>query len=175
MFTGSTEVARIIQRTLASRAMRRAPDPADRRNRRAERDDRGLLGAGRAGRGRRHRLGVRQRRAALSALRVLCLQDDVADRTLTMLRGAMAELALGNPDELATDIGPVITAQARRDRGTRGGDGTARGDRAPPAPARHLRPWHVRGADADRDPGIEALGREVFGPVLHVVRLPRAT
>jgi RHH-type proline utilization regulon transcriptional repressor/proline dehydrogenase/delta 1-pyrroline-5-carboxylate dehydrogenase len=49
-----------------------------------------------------------------SALRVLCLQEDVADRVLTMLKGAMAELAVGNPDRLATDVGPVITAEAQR-------------------------------------------------------------
>ncbi|WP_176087107.1 aldehyde dehydrogenase family protein, partial [Burkholderia vietnamiensis] len=49
-----------------------------------------------------------------SALRVLCLQDDVADRTLTMLKGAMHELALGNPDRLSTDVGPVIDADAKR-------------------------------------------------------------
>ena len=66
MFTGSTEVARLLQRTLAGRlgADGRA-DPADRRDRRPERDDRRLVGAGRAGRRRRRRLGVRQRRPAL--------------------------------------------------------------------------------------------------------------
>src|SRR4029077_11413621 len=48
-----------------------------------------------------------------SALRVLCLQEDVADHVLAMLRGALAELAVGNPDRLSTDIGPVITAEAR--------------------------------------------------------------
>src|ERR1700749_3373827 len=49
-----------------------------------------------------------------SALRILCLQEDVADRVLTMLKGAMAELAIGNPDRLSVDIGPVITEEARR-------------------------------------------------------------
>ena len=44
---------------------------------------------------------------------MLCLQEDVADRVLTMLKGAMAELAVGNPDRLATDVGPVITDAAR--------------------------------------------------------------
>ena len=48
-----------------------------------------------------------------SALRVLCLQDDVAERTLLMLEGALLELRVGNPDRLATDIGPVITTEAR--------------------------------------------------------------
>ncbi|MBC7574054.1 MAG: L-glutamate gamma-semialdehyde dehydrogenase, partial [Herminiimonas sp.] len=47
-----------------------------------------------------------------SALRVLCLQTDIADKTLVMLHGAMAELNIGNPDRLATDVGPVIDADA---------------------------------------------------------------
>ena len=48
-----------------------------------------------------------------SALRVLCLQDDVADHTLKMLRGAMAECRMGNPGRLTTDIGPVIDVEAK--------------------------------------------------------------
>ena len=47
-------------------------------------------------------------------LRVLCLQEDIADRTLTMLKGALCELSIGAPDELATDVGPVITAGAQK-------------------------------------------------------------
>lgn len=48
-----------------------------------------------------------------SALRLLCIQDDVADHTLKMLRGAMAECRMGNPERLSTDIGPVIDAEAK--------------------------------------------------------------
>ncbi|MFX9246801.1 aldehyde dehydrogenase family protein, partial [Acinetobacter baumannii] len=44
-----------------------------------------------------------------SALRVLALQDDIADKVITMLKGAMAELVVGDPARLATDVGPVIT------------------------------------------------------------------
>jgi hypothetical protein len=131
--------------------MRRAADPADRRNRRAERDDRGssalaeqvvadVIASAFDSAGQR-----------CSALRVLCLQDDVADRTLAMLRGAMAELALGNPDELATDVGPVITAQARDGIEAHVAAMAQRGAIVHPAPARHLRSWHVRCTDADRN------------------------
>src|SRR3546814_18521575 len=49
-----------------------------------------------------------------SALRLLCLQDDIAERTLTMLKGAMRELSIGQTDRLAVDIGPVITQDARQ-------------------------------------------------------------
>ena len=48
-----------------------------------------------------------------SALRILCLQEDVAERTLAMLKGAMAELEVGDPRKLSVDVGPVITAEAR--------------------------------------------------------------
>ncbi|MGH6612433.1 MAG: bifunctional proline dehydrogenase/L-glutamate gamma-semialdehyde dehydrogenase PutA, partial [Burkholderiaceae bacterium] len=48
-----------------------------------------------------------------SALRVLCLQDDIADRVLGMLHGATAELNIGNPERLAVDVGPVIDKDAR--------------------------------------------------------------
>ncbi len=47
-----------------------------------------------------------------SALRLLCLQDDIADRTLTMLQGAAETLLIGDPLDPATDIGPVIDAEA---------------------------------------------------------------
>lgn len=48
-----------------------------------------------------------------SALRLLCLQEDIADRTLAMLRGAMAECRMGNPERLSTDIGPLIDVEAK--------------------------------------------------------------
>jgi len=49
-----------------------------------------------------------------SALRLLCLQDEIADKLIERLRGAMAERVLGNPQQLATDIGPVIDAAAKQ-------------------------------------------------------------
>ena len=48
-----------------------------------------------------------------SALRLLCLQEDVADRVLHMLQGAMETLVIGDPSEVATDVGPVIDEDAR--------------------------------------------------------------
>src|SRR5205807_682560 len=49
-----------------------------------------------------------------SALRLLYVQDDIADRLLPMLAGAMAELRIGDPALLATDVGPVIDEPARQ-------------------------------------------------------------
>ncbi|MGE3926315.1 MAG: trifunctional transcriptional regulator/proline dehydrogenase/L-glutamate gamma-semialdehyde dehydrogenase, partial [Lautropia sp.] len=48
-----------------------------------------------------------------SALRVLCVQEEAADRVLAMLLGAMAELRVGDPARLSTDVGPVIDAEAK--------------------------------------------------------------
>jgi RHH-type transcriptional regulator, proline utilization regulon repressor / proline dehydrogenase / delta 1-pyrroline-5-carboxylate dehydrogenase len=48
-----------------------------------------------------------------SALRVLFLQEEIADKVIAMLKGAMAELVIGDPGLLATDVGPVIDAEAR--------------------------------------------------------------
>lgn len=48
-----------------------------------------------------------------SALRLLCVQSDCADRVVDMLKGAMQELRCGDPAELHTDIGPVIDAEAK--------------------------------------------------------------
>ena len=109
-----------------------------------------------------------------SALRVLCLQDDVADRVLTMLRGGLAELSVGNPVRLSTDIGPVITAEAR--------DGIAAHIEAmrkgghtvhqAPLPASCAHGTFVAPAIIELD-DLSALKREVFGPVLHVLRYGR--
>jgi RHH-type proline utilization regulon transcriptional repressor/proline dehydrogenase/delta 1-pyrroline-5-carboxylate dehydrogenase len=48
-----------------------------------------------------------------SALRVLCVQEEAADRVVEMLQGAMGELRVGNPAELRVDVGPVIDAEAQ--------------------------------------------------------------
>jgi RHH-type proline utilization regulon transcriptional repressor/proline dehydrogenase/delta 1-pyrroline-5-carboxylate dehydrogenase len=110
-----------------------------------------------------------------SALRVLCLQEDIADRTLAMLKGAMRELEIGNPDRLSVDVGPVITAEARD--GIRGHVETmrSRGHAVhelplPPEAAAHgtfVAPTII---EIGRVSDVE---REVFGPVLHVLRFRR--
>jgi len=109
-----------------------------------------------------------------SALRLLCLQDDVAAPMLDMLTGATGELTLGDPREPSTHVGPVIDAEAKAKLEawivdmTRAGrllyrwDGAA----APPAAGTYVAPAIVE-LDRARD-----LKEEVFGPVLHVVRWP---
>jgi RHH-type proline utilization regulon transcriptional repressor/proline dehydrogenase/delta 1-pyrroline-5-carboxylate dehydrogenase len=109
-----------------------------------------------------------------SALRILLIQEEIAPRLLEMLKGVLAELNVGRPDRLSTDIGPVISAEARR------------------AILDHVEAMRVRGyavtaGTLPKDtaagyfiaptvieiPSIDVLGREVFGPVLHVVRYKR--
>ena len=109
-----------------------------------------------------------------SALRLLCVQEDAAERVLTMLRGAMAELVVGNPDRLSTDVGPVITEPARQGIADHVAAMRAWGHAIHAAPlpesCRHgtfVAPTLIEiGAVAD-------LEREVFGPVLHVLRFRR--
>jgi RHH-type proline utilization regulon transcriptional repressor/proline dehydrogenase/delta 1-pyrroline-5-carboxylate dehydrogenase len=111
-----------------------------------------------------------------SALRVLCVQHEVADKALDMLKGAMAELSMGNPLHLETDIGPVIDARAR--------DGIEAHIAKLQAAGRSIH--RVHHADVKRPEGtyvsptlieinsLQDVEREVFGPVLHVLRYERA-
>jgi len=109
-----------------------------------------------------------------SALRVMFIQADVADRILTMLKGAMAELTIGDPLDLGTDIGPVIDHHAamslEKHLARMKNDGKLLYECPLPS---HL-PILPRGAffaprliEIDH---ISVLKEEVFGPVLHVIR-----
>jgi RHH-type proline utilization regulon transcriptional repressor/proline dehydrogenase/delta 1-pyrroline-5-carboxylate dehydrogenase len=101
-----------------------------------------------------------------SALRCLYVQEDIAGGLLEMLAGAMDELALGNPWDLSTDIGPVIDAAALA--GIRAHVEKARAEgRVVKELAVPGQGWFV-GPVVIRVRGIADLGREVFGPVLHV-------
>ena len=106
-----------------------------------------------------------------SALRILCLQDAVYDTTLTMLKGAMAELSVGDPMRLSTDVGPAIDADAR-DRLVAHVDAMrAAGHRvhALPLPAECADGTFVAPTLIEID-RIDDIPAEVFGPVLHVMR-----
>jgi RHH-type proline utilization regulon transcriptional repressor/proline dehydrogenase/delta 1-pyrroline-5-carboxylate dehydrogenase len=112
--------------------------------------------------------GFRSAGQRCSALRLLCLQEDTADRVLAMVEGAARTLALGDPLDPATDVGPVIDAAAR--------DALAAWKPPEGRPLFTLPlPEHCAHGTffAPRAIGLptaRALGREVFGPVLHVVR-----
>ncbi|HXX51275.1 MAG TPA: bifunctional proline dehydrogenase/L-glutamate gamma-semialdehyde dehydrogenase PutA [Xanthobacteraceae bacterium] len=107
-----------------------------------------------------------------SALRLLCLQDDIAERMLATVTGAARELKVGDPRLVATHVGPVIDAEAKSRleawiaENERAGRVCFRWDRHNrlPGEGTYVAPVIIeldRAADLDR---------EVFGPVLHVVR-----
>ncbi len=107
-----------------------------------------------------------------SALRLLLIQEDVAESQIAMIEGAMRELAVGDPADLATDVGPVIDEEAHKAL-------TAYAD-TPPNGATRLASTPVPDEHAKRGlfvaPTLLALERrpdlkeEVFGPILHVAR-----
>ncbi|MEQ8178230.1 MAG: bifunctional proline dehydrogenase/L-glutamate gamma-semialdehyde dehydrogenase PutA [Amphiplicatus sp.] len=169
VFTGSTEVAQLINRSLAARGKPDATLIAETGGINAmivdstallEQAVTDVVASAFQSAGQR-----------CSACRLVCVQDDVADRFCEMLAGAMAELSIGDPSLLATDVGPVIDrdALASIDRHCAEMEKTARlVARAPKEPA------DVEGAFvrpvAYELKSIRDLKREVFGPVLHVVR-----
>jgi RHH-type proline utilization regulon transcriptional repressor/proline dehydrogenase/delta 1-pyrroline-5-carboxylate dehydrogenase len=104
-----------------------------------------------------------------SALRLLFVQDDVADRMIEMIAGAARELVIGDPREPATQVGPVIDAEAKQRLETHIArmKKEARVHLAGIAPGgNYVAPHIFELADAGQ------LTEEVFGPVLHVVRYP---
>ncbi|WP_197326673.1 trifunctional transcriptional regulator/proline dehydrogenase/L-glutamate gamma-semialdehyde dehydrogenase [Ralstonia solanacearum] len=175
MFTGSTEVARILQRTLAGRLdANGAPIPliAETGGQNAMIVDSSALAEQVVADVLSSAFDSAGQRC--SALRVLCLQDDVADRVLAMLKGGMAELAMGNPDRLATDVGPVIDAEARDNIAGHIDAMRAKGRRVhqAPVPAACAHGTFVPPTVIELD-SLSDLTREIFGPVLHVVRWKR--
>lgn len=103
-----------------------------------------------------------------SALRVLYLQSDVADEVLEMLYGAMDELSLGDPGLLSTDIGPLIDQNAQSE--IKKYISKAKHNGAILKQCISPSTGHFMAPTVLSVPGIEALEREVFGPVLHVAR-----
>jgi RHH-type proline utilization regulon transcriptional repressor/proline dehydrogenase/delta 1-pyrroline-5-carboxylate dehydrogenase len=163
-FTGSTETARLIRQSMADHLDPTAPLIAETGGLNAmlvdstalpEQAVRDILASSFQSAGQR-----------CSALRCLYVQEDIADTVTEMLFGAMEELTLGNPWHLSTDVGPVIDAEAR--------DGIAAHIEAAAREGRLLKQMPVPqggtfiGPAVIRVPGIAAMEREIFGPVLHV-------
>ena len=168
LFTGSTAVARTINRTLAAR------------------DDNPVLIAETGGQnamivdssalpeqvvGDVIASAFDSAGQRCSALRVLCLQTEIAEHVLVMLKGAIAELSVGDPRRLDTDLGPVIDAEARSaleahlQRMRAAGVAVFQGSL--PAGCAHGTFFAPTLIEIER---IDQLTGEVFGPVLHVLR-----
>ncbi len=163
-FTGSTEIARLIERQLAETA---APDAmliAETGGINAmivdstalpEQAVRDIVASAFQSAGQR-----------CSALRVLYVQKDVEAKVVEMLKGAMAELSVGDPWQVETDVGPVIDADARDDIGGYCAAMISKGRLISriEAPQRGL----FVAPHVLQSGGIGDVEREVFGPVLHV-------
>ena len=163
-FTGSTEVAQIINRAMAANCAPEAPLVAETGGLNAmivdstalpEQAVRDILASSFQSAGQR-----------CSALRMLYVQKDVAERFLDMLFGAMDELRVGDPWLLSTDVGPVIDEEAQSGIA----DYCAKMD----GEGRLLKKLEVKGPGRFIAPavysvtGIEEMEREIFGPILHV-------
>ncbi len=105
-----------------------------------------------------------------SALRVLYLQEDVAEPMQEMLFGAMDELAIGNPWQLSTDIGPVIDNASKKkitsyiDRAR--DSGSVLKEIATPEDGHFVAPTALKVSS------ISEVEEEIFGPVLHIATFP---
>lgn len=178
MFTGSTEVAGILQRNIAGRLDahgRSVPLIAETGGMNAMIVDSSALV---------EQVVVDVISSAFdsagqrcSALRVLCVQDDVADRVVQMLKGAMAEYRLGSPEHLEADIGPVIDKEAKGliDRHIQ----EMRQKGRTVFQAARFQSEDIRNGTFVVPTLIELesfdeLKKEIFGPVLHLVRYKRA-
>ena len=175
MFTGSTEVARLINRQLSTRLSpsgQPIPLIAETGGQNAMIVDSSALAEQVVADVLASAFDSAGQRC--SALRLLCLQEDVADRTLAMLQGALREWSLGNPDRQSTDVGPVIDAEARAqieahvERMAAAGQKVTRVERQDgPLNGHFVAPAIIEIDSTSR------LTREVFGPVLHVIRFER--
>ncbi len=166
-FTGSTQVAKVINRTLASRDGAIVPLVAETGGINAmvvdstalpeQVVDAVVLSAFRSA-------GQR-----CSALRLLCVHEGIADNVIEMIRGALQELSVGDPALLATDVGPVIDAEAFDGITAHIARLRAQAKLIGAAPVASTFPRLIAPI-AFELPSISDVKQEIFGPVLHVVR-----
>jgi RHH-type transcriptional regulator, proline utilization regulon repressor / proline dehydrogenase / delta 1-pyrroline-5-carboxylate dehydrogenase len=167
VFTGSTEVARSINRTLAAKDGPIVPLIAETGGINAMIVDATALPEQVAD--DVVTSAFRSAGQRCSALRLLFVQDDVADRMIEMIAGAARELRIGGVSDPAVQVGPVIDAEAkaRLEAHIARMKNQARVHYAGTAPeGNYVAPHIFELTDADQ------LTEEVFGPVLHVVRYP---
>jgi RHH-type proline utilization regulon transcriptional repressor/proline dehydrogenase/delta 1-pyrroline-5-carboxylate dehydrogenase len=166
-FTGSTPVARLINRTLAAKDGPIVPLIAETGGLNAMIVDSTALPEQVVD--AVVQSAFRSAGQRCSALRLLCVHEGIADGVIEMIRGAMAELRVDDPALLATDVGPVIDAEAfaniTRHLQRLRGEARLLGETKVSSPVPHL----VAPVAFEID-HIADLHEEIFGPVLHVVR-----
>ncbi len=171
VFTGSTETARTINRTLADRDGPIIPFIAETGGQNAmivdssalpEQVTRDVISSAFQSAGQR-----------CSALRVLFVQEDVADQMIAMVAGAMRALKVGDPSKLTTDVGPVIDNGAKRllDEHIAWLDQNAEKVCVLEPPSEAKNGCFVAPAFYELQ-SLSQLKHENFGPVLHVIRFP---
>lgn len=172
-FTGSTGTAKLINRTLANREGAIIPLIAETGGQNAmvvdstsqpEQVVNDVVSSSFTSAGQR-----------CSALRVLFLQEDIADRVIDVLQGAMDELVIGNPSSVKTDVGPVIdaTAKANLDAHIDHIKQVGKLIKQMPLPAGTENGHFVAPTAVEID-SIKVLEKEHFGPILHVIRYKAA-
>ena len=171
VFTGSTETARMINRTLAERDGPIIPFVAETGGQNAmivdssalpEQVTRDVISSAFQSTGQR-----------CSALRVVFIQDEVADQMIAMIAGAMGALKVGDPSALPTDVGPVIDEDAKRllEEHLDWLDKNAKRICRLPLPNEAAHGSFVAPAFYEIK-SLSQLNRENFGPILHVIRFP---
>lgn len=168
MFTGSTETAWIMNQALAARKHTIIPFIAETGGQNALISDSTALPEQLIRDVVRSAFGSAGQRC--SALRVLFVQREVADKVIHMLKGAMMELQVGDPRFLSTDVGPVIDAAAKKTLDAHieqmSNEATLIYQVEVP---NELKGTYVAPSAFEID-SLDVLTEEVFGPVLHVVR-----
>ena len=168
VFTGSTQVAKIIQRSLAAKDGPIVPLIAETGGINAMLVDSTALPE--------HvadavvQSAFRSAGQRCSALRLLCVHEEIADHVVTMLRGAMKELAVGDTASLATDVGPLIDQEAFDGIRAHVERLAGRAEDAVSADSLIDGSSHTIGPHLFEVDSIAAVKQEIFGPVLQVVR-----
>lgn len=168
-FTGSTETAKAINRTLAGRDGPIVPLIAETGGQNAMIVDSTALPEQMVA--DTVFSAFRSAGQRCSALRVLFVQRDIADRLIRMLAGATRELRLGDPGLLKTDVGPVIDADAKAMLEAHAERMNAKGRLLCQADLpQGFESGHFFAPRAYEIDDLSVLEREVFGPILHVIR-----
>lgn len=166
VFTGSTQVAKIIQRALAMKDGPIVPLIAETGGINAMIVDSTALPEQVCD--AVVQSAFRSAGQRCSALRLLCVHEGIAQGVLEMLHGAVRELSVGDPALLSTDVGPVIDADARR--GILAHVARLEAGRPPAASLAGLPPGNFVAPRIFELASIGEVREEIFGPVLHVVR-----
>ncbi|HSV58532.1 MAG TPA: L-glutamate gamma-semialdehyde dehydrogenase [Variovorax sp.] len=169
VFTGSTEVAKTIHRTLAAKEGPIVPLIAETGGINAMVVDSSALPEQVVDAVLQS--AFRSAGQRCSALRLLCLHEAIAEPVVAMLRGAAAELLVGDPSLLSTDVGPLIDEDAcqKVSHAVERLDATQRALLAPPPADTRANFLAPRAYEVDSIDSVRSAG-EIFGPVLQILR-----